>query len=51
MLLGHGEKLGDYSHLGSGHTGLHLSPLVIGLVTFSPITLGDRSGDRGSPGP
>ena len=24
MLLGHGEKLGDYSHLGSGHTGLNL---------------------------
>jgi len=27
-----GEKLGDYSHLGSGHTGR--------------ITLGDRSGDK-----
>ena len=34
-----------------GACSITLLLLTLHLLTFSPITLGDRSGDRGSPGP
>ena len=51
-----GEKLGDYSHLGSGHTGLTLldslcrsfSPITLHLLTYGDMVrmvIGEKLGD------